>query len=54
VFCLPSGWCCQRARTETQVLRELGYCPSGGNPATVKKYAERWGISAEHFDPTPV
>lgn len=33
------------------MLRELGYCPSGGNPATVKKYAERWGISAEHFDP---
>jgi hypothetical protein len=33
------------------VLRELGYCPSGGNPATVKKYAKRWQISSEHFDP---
>ena len=40
-----------RSKSWTQVLRELGYCPSGGNPATVEKYALRWEISVEHFDP---
>ena len=25
--------------------------PSGGNHATLKKYAKRWGLSTEHFDP---
>ncbi|HEV7563195.1 MAG TPA: hypothetical protein VGO24_06800 [Solirubrobacterales bacterium] len=29
----------------------MGYCPSGGNPATLKKYAALWGISTDHFDP---
>jgi uncharacterized C2H2 Zn-finger protein len=32
-------------------LRRLNYCPSGGNSATLKKYAAHWGISTEHFDP---
>jgi hypothetical protein len=35
----------------TEALRRLNYCPSGGNPATLKKYAALWGISTEHFDP---
>ena len=29
----------------------LGYCPTGGNPRTVKKWAERWDIDTGHFDP---
>jgi ribosomal protein S27AE len=40
-----------KSKSWTQVLREIGYCPSGGNPATAKKYAARWAISVEHFDP---
>jgi hypothetical protein len=39
------------SKSWTESLRRLGYCPTGGNPATVKKYAARWGISTEHFDP---
>jgi uncharacterized C2H2 Zn-finger protein len=35
----------------TETLRRLNYCPSGGNPATLKKYVALWGISTEHFDP---
>jgi hypothetical protein len=35
----------------TEALRRLGYCPSGGNPATLKKYAAFWGIATDHFDP---
>jgi HNH endonuclease len=34
-----------------EALRRLDYCPSGGNPATLKRWAETWGISTEHFDP---
>jgi predicted nucleic acid-binding Zn ribbon protein len=34
-----------------EALRRLDYCPSGGNPVTLKKYAALWGISTEHFDP---
>lgn len=34
-----------------ETLRALGYCPSGGNPTTVKKYVELWGIDVSHFDP---
>jgi hypothetical protein len=40
-----------KSKSWTQVLREIGYCPSGGNPATVKKYAKLWNISSDHFDP---
>jgi hypothetical protein len=32
-------------------LRELGLCPSGGAWRVLKKYAELWGISTDHFDP---
>jgi len=31
-------------------LRRLGLRPAGGNHATIKKYAERWGISTVHFE----
>lgn len=34
-----------------ETLRNLGYCVSGGNPRTVKKYAAKWGIDTSHFDP---
>ena len=34
-----------------EALRKLGMRPAGGNHATLKKYAERWGISTDHFDP---
>lgn len=34
-----------------EALRKLNYCPTGGNPATLKKYARLWGISSDHFDP---
>jgi hypothetical protein len=39
------------SRSWTESLRRLGYCPTGGNPATLKKYAALWGISTNHFDP---
>lgn len=39
------------SKSWTEALRRLGYCPSGGNPATLKKYVALWGISTEHFDP---
>lgn len=32
-------------------LRTLGMCPTGGGHAVLKKYAEQWKISTEHFDP---
>jgi ribosomal protein L37E len=32
-------------------LRMLGLCPSGGAWRVLKKYAELWSISTEHFDP---
>jgi hypothetical protein len=35
----------------TEALRRLEMCGSGGNWRTLKKYAVRWGISTEHFDP---
>lgn len=38
------------SRSWTESLRRLSYCPTGGNPATLKKYAKRWGISTDHFD----
>lgn len=36
--------------TWTATLRALGYCISGGNAATVKKWARIWGIDTSHFD----
>jgi hypothetical protein len=35
----------------TECLRKLGYCPSGNNPKTIKKYIAQWGIDTSHFDP---
>jgi hypothetical protein len=35
----------------SETLRRLGYCPTGGNWRTLKKYAAIWGISTAHFDP---
>jgi predicted nucleic acid-binding Zn ribbon protein len=40
-----------KSKSWTEALRQLGYCPTGGNPRTLKKYAALWGISTEHFDP---
>ena len=34
-----------------ETLRRLGYCPTGGNSATLKKRVAELGISTEHFDP---
>jgi HNH endonuclease len=34
-----------------ETLRRLGYCHTGANPRTVKKYVRIWGVSTEHFDP---
>jgi hypothetical protein len=35
----------------SEALRRLGYRPAGGNSATLQRYARRWDISAQHFDP---
>lgn len=40
-----------RPKSWTEALRRLDYCPTGGNPATLKKYAAMWGIGTDHFDP---
>jgi len=32
-------------------IAPAGYCPSGGNPATLKKYAALWNIGTDHFEP---
>jgi len=40
-----------RSKSWTESLRRLGYCPGGGNPATLKKYAALWSISTDHFEP---
>lgn len=40
-----------RSRSWAETLRNLNACPTGGNPRTVKKWAERWRIDAGHFDP---
>jgi hypothetical protein len=33
-----------------ETLRRLGYCPTGGNWLTLKKYLRIWGIPTDHFD----
>ena len=37
-----------------EVLRRLGLRAAGGNSKTVKRHAEAWGISLDHFDPDAV
>lgn len=39
------------SRSWNEALRRLGYCPSGANPATLKKWVKKWNISTDHFDP---
>jgi len=39
------------SKSWSESLRRLGYCPTGGNPATLKKYAKLWEIPTDHFDP---
>lgn len=43
-----------KSRTWSEALRHLGYRTAGGNHRTIQKYAERWGISVDHFDPNGV
>lgn len=38
----------------TEAVRRMGYCPSGGNWRTIKKYAAIWKIDTSHFDPDAV
>lgn len=40
-----------QSKSWSDALRRLGYCPTGGNPKTLKKYVALWGISTDHFDP---
>lgn len=39
------------SRSWSEALRKLGYCPTGANPKTLKRWVAEWGISTEHFDP---
>jgi hypothetical protein len=39
------------SRSWTEALRRMEYCPTGGNPGTLKAWAKRWGIPSDHFDP---
>lgn len=34
-----------------ETLRNLDYCPTGGNRNTIKKYIALWRIDVSHFDP---
>jgi hypothetical protein len=34
----------------SEALRRLDYCPTGGNPATLRAWAARWGIPTDHFE----
>jgi len=38
------------ARSYSDAMLRLGVRPAGGNHATLKKYADIWGISTDHFD----
>jgi hypothetical protein len=40
-----------QSRSWAESLRRLGYCHTGGNPRTLKKWAGIWGIQTDHFDP---
>jgi hypothetical protein len=40
-----------RSNSYAAALRSMGMCASGGGTATLRKWAGRWGISTDHFDP---
>lgn len=42
------------SRSWAQSLRRLGYCHTGANPETLKKWAKVWEIEAGHFDSAAV
>lgn len=42
------------SRSWAETLRRLGYRTAGGNWRTLQKYASRWNISADHFDPDAI
>jgi hypothetical protein len=39
------------SRSYSETLRRLGMCATGGNWLTLRRWAQRWGISTDHFDP---
>lgn len=39
------------SRSWAEALRRLGYCHTGANHENLKRRAQEWGISADHFDP---
>lgn len=41
----------RQSRSWAEALRRLGYCHTGSNPRTLKKWAGRWNIRTDHFDP---
>src|SRR5690349_1658330 len=45
-----------QSQSFSDALRRLGLRAAGGNHATIKKYAEQWGIGTSHFghEPPPV
>jgi transposase-like protein len=38
------------SRSWAESLRRLGYCHTGANPQTLKKWAGIWAIDTDHFD----
>jgi hypothetical protein len=46
-----AGEAIARSKSYAEALRWMGMCASGGATATLRKWAERWGISTRHFDP---
>jgi HNH endonuclease len=40
-----------RSRSWAETLRALGYRSAGGNWKTLQKYAAKWRIPTDHFDP---
>jgi ferredoxin len=41
----------EASHTWTGALRLLGRCPTGGAPGVLKKWAGKWNIPTDHFDP---
>jgi hypothetical protein len=39
------------SRCWADALRKLGYEPKGANYRTIQRWAKKWGIPADHFDP---